>query len=267
MSWRNNRLSFSHLSWWRNCKRAFNKSMSSDPQVLNKIIKLGAEFGNLHEEFWDKVFEEDWFSKTRDEVEELSQEELLNYKTDVALKIRDGFWPCFEQLQEILEGGYELELQKKLLLPTPPFESYGKLDYFVIRKRDDQPIIIDAKGSSARNKKYAHQMLHYSWMYWKMEDRIPLTYIYYGRKGWVDDKSFNQSQLERYEKLVLREIEEIAELRSLVRKKESAYRATVSNDCFVCGYWTDCQVKKAHDMRKKEAFILDNQLNEDELLM
>lgn len=263
MTWKNNRISFTHLNAWWSCHRSFNLTMLSEPPRLAKIIKQGADFGIKAEKFWDSVFEENWFAKERTEVEDLLNKGLLVYGTEDALKIREGFWKCFDQMTQIFgeEGFTHLELQKELYLETPPYLSYGKLDYFL--RVNGVPYIIDAKGTSAKDKKHAAQILHYSYMHWKNTQECPKGYVFYLRRGWVAEHTFSEEVLKRYGRVL---DVTIAQIKSLRDYEESVFEAKVNPGCFVCGYAHDCDVKiKADELKSQAQYVTD--VIEDELLI
>ena len=268
MTWNNNNLSFSHLSWWRNCHRAFNMSMSGEPGNMIKVVAEAAAFGNRSEKLWDTVFEENWFSLSDEEFELKLFDALSNMSPEDAVKLRTGFSKCFSALKDLIGTEYHLEAQKQLKVTTDPFMSYAKLDYFVIS--ESRHLILDAKGSSARNKKYIEQLLHYAYLYWKLHEIIPTTYLFYSRLGCLDEHIFSENQLQRYGAYYENEVREIANKRSNAQDLSDPtilYKATPGDYCFVCAYSKDCRARAIHVAQKQKEREEKLLLRDDELFM
>ena len=249
MSWSNNTVSFSHLSWFRTCKRAFNLSMAGAPYEANKIITQASAFGHRSEAFWDNVMKDNWFTLPPDKIEENKYDLFKHYSTEEVLKLQEGFDKCFSALKPHMPEDYHLILQKKLSLKTKPFLSYGKMDYFI---EQDTPLILDAKSSSSRDKdkKVTAQMMHYSFIHWKNTGKVSNTIAFYSKLGVVDSKMFEEEQLKEYEEKYFFELEDIA--------RTVKFEATPGNHCFLCGYTKDCVAKKHYDLNKKSGIIKNN---------
>ncbi len=272
MTWKNNRLSYSHLAWWRTCHRAFELSMSGTPGKMVKVVENAAAFGNRSEKLWDTVFKSNWFALSDAEFDTVFLDALSAMPSEDAVKLKKGFVKCFHKLKELVGTEYHLEPQKKLSFTTHPYESYAKLDYFVIS--DDKHLILDAKGSSARNKKYIEQLLHYAYMYWKLHDIIPATYLFYTRLGHLDEHLFSESQLVRYGAFFERELQAIqakrakaTELSSLELPVLTAYKATPGDYCFVCAHTRDCTARNIYIANKQQEQEERSMLRDDELFI
>lgn len=242
MSWNNNKVSFSHLSWWRSCKRAFNLSMSNAPSSPNPIIKQAAAYGIRSEKFWDTVIGDNWAFKSDAEIEVLKKEELKKYTTEDVVKIEAGFNGCIEGLRALLPVDYKAKVQHNLTFNARPYIGYGKVDYFI---DGDTPLIMDAKSTSLRDKdkKVSQQLLHYSYLNWKTTGKLAKTVAIYTKLGVVDSKQFKQEKLEGYDKFYKREIVDI----HLTKE----YPATPGSHCFLCGYTADCVTKRQYDSDRK----------------
>jgi hypothetical protein len=192
--------------------------------LASDVVANASRFGRLAEKFWDVIFEDKWFFKPRETVESLLQEALVPMETADAVKIQKKFWECFDSLKEHLHPEYVLEPQKKLYLDTPPFTSYGKLDYFVLNP-GEVPFILDAKGSYAKNDSYKSQMVHYAYMYWRKHGIVPKTCLFYLRLGAVDIMNITEDTLKGYHPLLMREMKVIESLNKPRKELRNKYYA------------------------------------------
>lgn len=257
MSWSNGRLSFSALNWWRQCPKAFNHTMSSEEQRLNKNIKKGAAFGNKTEALWDKIFQENWLKLDQESVEDRLLDSLMSFSTEDALKIRERFNKSFKLIKGLVGEDYAVELQSNISLNTEPFISYGKLDYvFTV---GNEVHIVDAKASTAKKASYLDQLKHYSFLWWEKTGVIPKAHIFYTKKAWLVDASCTEESLLMYKEQYH---QEISDIHALISSQEVDFEAKVGNHCFMCGFTHLCEAKKRHDELKNNTFA---ELREGEL--
>lgn len=242
MSWDNGRISYSYLNWWRKCPKAFNHYMSKDEGEMNPFIEKGAKFGILTEKLWDQIIGENWFVHPHEEVEIKLLDVLKTYQTEDAYKIKERFFRSYDLIKGLIGTDYKVSLQESVSFSSGKFTSYGRLDY--VLDLNGKMVIVDAKASSARNKDYPNQLLHYGFLWHKKHYIVPDIYVFYTRKGWLDRVAFNQETSERYERAYEKEL--------LAIQEETEFPAIVGNHCFMCSFANTCEAKRMHDIEKSQ---------------